>query len=152
MTDYLILFFLKCNYKPFFLSTERLFFLILKVVALKKDAIFYGARDSCFEPYFCEQFFSHLSPIHCSNIRVCLIDGPARILAQFFSFYLSHTKSSVSWVTPSHWERESACCGGTLDDRSTKNRWSYLVSNPSHLGYRQVLYPLRYAPQALWAT
>ena len=34
-------------------------------------------------------------------------------------FYLSHKKSPVSRVAPSHWEKESAHGGGTREDRST---------------------------------
>ena len=50
---------------------------------------------------------------------VCLIGGAARIFTAIPLFYLSHNKSTISRVTPSQWERESAPGWGTVEVRST---------------------------------
>ena len=49
-------------------------------------------------------------------------------------------------------ERESACGGGTREDRNTKIFLLWLGSNPGRLCGRLVLYPLQYAPRASKVT
>ena len=50
-----------------------------------------------------EEFFQYpLSPKHSYYMSVCLTGGTARIFIEIPLFYLSHNKSFVSRVTPSH--------------------------------------------------
>ena len=51
-------------------------------------------------------FFNPISPKHRSYICVCLTDGAERIFIAIPLFHLSHSKSSISRVIPSHWERD----------------------------------------------
>ena len=51
-------------------------------------------------------FLTPFSPKHCPYIWVCLTDGTASISSAIPLFDLSHNKSPVSRVTPSHLVRE----------------------------------------------
>ena len=81
----------------------------------------------------------------------CLTDGTARILPHFLSLTFPVTCIHAGAHDNRHCERERMW-QATLKDRIATNLWSYQGSNPSCLFGWRVLYPLRYAPQAIRAN